>query len=167
MTGEPLRGTWFDDTQRWFAIRAGEDVGPRDFGTPMELTFAPLPCWEQLPVEEQRARVRALVDEIVTENDVPGRSFLGVEKILAQDPHDSPEHTKRSKAPPCHASSKEQWKAYKDFLKELLALYEVVSSRFRRGLATLEEFPAYCYPPRQLFRREGPVLLFDAAAMTA
>lgn len=96
------------------------------------MTFAPLPCWDQLGV-----------------------------KILAQDPHDFPEHTKRSKALPCHASSEAQWKAYKGFLKELVALYETVSSRFRRGLASLEEFPAFCYPPRLPFRRESPASPFQ------
>jgi REP element-mobilizing transposase RayT len=167
MTGEPLCGTWFNETMQWFARREGQDVSPRDFGTPMMVRFAPLPCWADLPIEEQQRRVRELVEEIVRENDIPGRHFLGVQKILEQDPHDFPEKTAKSPAPPCHASSKEQWKAYKDFLRQVVALYETVSSRFRRGLARLEEFPAYCYPPRLPFRHEGPVYRFEPASPVA
>ena len=162
--GIPLRGAWFNWTQQWFAQRAaGEDerVDPRACATPMELTFSPLPCWAHLPIEEQQQRAQALVDEIVSENDVPGRSWLGVEKILSQDPHAFPESTKKSPAPVCHTSSKETWKAYKDFLKRLVSLYESVSSLFRKGAATLDEFPAYCFPPRHRFCRIGLLVLFD------
>ena len=163
MTGEPMRGTWFDQTSEWFARRAGHEVGPRDFATPMEVTFDPLPCWADLPPEERRRRVRELVEDIVRTNAIPGRKFLGVEKILAQDPEDSPARVAKSPMPPCHSSTLERWKQYKDFVRELVSIYESVSARFREGLATIHEFPSFCFPPRMPFQSGGRLLLFATA----
>ena len=167
MTGEPLHGTWFDQTRQWYARRAGEPVGPRDFATPMEVSFNALPCWAVLPAEERQRRARELVEAIVRANAIPGRQFLGVAAILAQDPEDRPAIIEKSPAPPCHASSLERWQRYKDFLRELVSIYESVSARFRRGLAVLEEFPAFCFPPKMPFRSSGRAILFEGVGATA
>jgi REP element-mobilizing transposase RayT len=165
--GEPIQGTWFNQTQEYYARRAGEEPGPRDFATPLEITLSPLPCWAGLTVEERQAAAQALVDQVVRENEVPGRSWLGVDAILAQDPHEMPRETAKSPAPVCHAGTLERWKAYKDFYRELVAAYEAVSSLFRRGRATLVDFPAFCFPPRLPWRSTGRDTVFSFLDATA
>lgn len=167
MTGEPLRGTWFNQTDAYFARRAGDEPGPRDFATAYEITLAPLPCWEELSQEERQNAARVLVEEIVQENDIPGRSWLGVEKILAQDPHGFPNHTDHSPAPICHAATQERWKRYKDFYRELVHVYEGISRLFRKGLAKLEDLPAHCFPPPLPWRSTGPCYLFAVSESPA
>ena len=57
LDGEPLEGYWFDRTQEFAARQRGEEYGRLDFAERETVTLSPLPCWENLPADEQRRRV--------------------------------------------------------------------------------------------------------------
>lgn len=144
--GKSLRGTWINETDRWWARRRGEDTRVSRFEKTYRVAIAPLPCWRSLSVEQQRRKVREMVRR--TEASAP-KKVLGVPAILRKHPHDMPKNTARSKAPVCHASSRERRKAYRDEVMEQTLLYRTVSIRVRRGdLAALHALPAYFFPPR-------------------
>lgn len=45
LAGEPIRGYWFDRTQKYAARNRGEDFGRLKYATAETLELSPLPCW--------------------------------------------------------------------------------------------------------------------------
>ena len=74
------------------------------------------------------------------------REPLGAHRVVAQNICDTPEHSKRSPAPLCHASSLETLLDYKKMWGELVALYRRASERFRAG-DSQAVFPPYFHRP--------------------
>jgi hypothetical protein len=131
VTGEPLRGTWFDRTAEYHAKRRGEDFGKYDYAIPYEIELHPAPCWEHLDEEAYRDKVRRMVADIeadAAEAARDGVHFAGLEVIEQQDPFEVPKKTKHGRAPPCHASTKrtreEYLRGYLDFAQ---AYYEAAA----------------------------------------
>ena len=54
LSGEPLRGIWYDRTKQWAASQRRQQ---QTYPKAVELHFSPLPCWAHLPPEEVRRRV--------------------------------------------------------------------------------------------------------------
>ncbi len=114
LNGSKLVGTWHDRTAEFHARkrakRTGETVDPRNFATVCEIKLAPLPAWRDWTEEARRARVAAicaaLAEESALRRKTSGRSAMGPEKVLRQDPQASPASTKRSPAPLCHATDR-------------------------------------------------------------
>ena len=48
-------------------------------------------------------------------------------------------------------------------VRELVSIYESASARFRQGLASIHEFPSFCFPPRMPFQSAGRLVLFATA----
>jgi putative transposase len=146
----PLEGVWFDRTREGVARRRGQDVGPRDFAEEEILEWDPLPCWAHLSREEYVKRVREAVEQI--ESDTAARiretgiAPLGPAAILAQNPFDRPNRSKKSPAPLFHAFRKsvrqEMWEAYALFV----ATFREAAERLKNGHPH-PAFPEGSFPP--------------------
>jgi hypothetical protein len=154
--GEPLKGYWFDRTQENAARTRREDFERLRYATPETLELDPLPCWQGLTLEQIRVRVSPLVDEIETEaaaarQDLPS---LGVEAVLAQDPHSRPKQSKKSPAPRFHAWSHEaRWALYEAY-GFFVGAFRDAAEKLRSGDLTAR-FPAGSFPPHLPFVRAG------------
>ena len=139
--GTKLFGTWHDRTAEFKARKrakqTGEKVDPRDFETVYEIKLTPLPSWRNWTEDARRARVAAIVEELITEGkarrEESGRAPMGVAKILRQDPHGTPSATKRSPAPICHASDHATRTRYRRALYAFVDAYRAASKRIRDG----------------------------------
>ena len=79
-----------------------------------------------------------------------GRAPLGVAAIRNQHPHDRPEQTKKSPAPPVHAASKAARKMMIAAYRLFVEVYREAAARLRAGDLTVE-FPPSCFPPARPF----------------
>ena len=155
--GQPLIGYWYDRTAAYNAGRNGKQVDRCDFMEQYEVRLTALPIWSELSEEERRQRFREIVRDIEQEtrerHETDGTAPLGVERILAQDPHDRPDHPKRSPAPMCHAVSRRVRGWFKRSYRSFVEAYRRASERFRLGQHTVE-FPVRCFrPPLPYLRR--------------
>jgi hypothetical protein len=76
------------------ARAAGKDVRPGEFATSYDVKLTPLPCVLEMTTDQRQAHYRRVAREIdaaaYAANKEKGRTPLGVERILAQDPHHRP-----------------------------------------------------------------------------
>jgi putative transposase len=150
--GDLLRGTWYDRSAEYRARSAGRDVKPGDFATTFDVKLTPLPCLRDLNEDQRQAHYRRVVQEIdvaaQAANKEKGRTPLGVQAILDQDPHHRPADPDRSPAPLVHAHNREKRDQY-------LAAYKIFVINFRAGVEALkarakqitELFPDWAFPP--------------------
>jgi hypothetical protein len=150
--GDLLRGTWHDRSAEYRARAAGKDVKPGEFATSYDIRLTPLPCVLHLSTDQQQSHYRRVVREIDTSayaaNQEKGHTPMGVEKIVAQDPHHRPEAPDRSPAPLVHAHDDER-------RDEFLAAYRVFVINFRAAVDSLKGlakqitalFPDWAFPP--------------------
>jgi hypothetical protein len=147
---EELKGYWFDRTQEYAARHRREDFHPLKYATPEILTLDPLPCWKDVPAEERRRRVAALVAEIdaqaAARRETMGTSSLGADAILAQDPHHRPRHSKKSPAPFCHAASQDWRQLLRSFYKEFVDDFRRAAERLKKNKPHIR-FPQGSFPP--------------------
>jgi hypothetical protein len=155
--GDLLRGTWHDRSGEYRARTAGKDIRPGDFVTTFDVKLTPLPCVLDMTDDQQQAHYRRVLREIdaaaCAANKEKGRTPLGVEKILAQDPHYRPEAPERSPAPLVHAYDDEK-------RDEFLHAYRVFVINYRAGVESmkakakqiLELFPNWAFPPALPFK---------------
>jgi len=148
--GKPLVGWWYDRTSAYWARREGRELASSDFAQRYEVKLTPLPCWAHLTESERQRRYRVLVDEI--EQDTRDRLKterirpLGVARVLAQDPHSSPESQNRSPAPLCHAVRRRIRSWYHRSYRRFVEAYRRASEQFRAGDLSVE-FPPFCFRP--------------------
>lgn len=154
LTGQPLRGYWFDRTREYAARRRGREYGVYDFADEETLELDPLPCWAHLSPDLYRLRIAQLVTDIENEHRCVDEgldpAILGVEAILRQNPHEKPLHTKTSPRPLFHTATRrvfrELYAAYSWFVG---AYYDAVE-RLRAGCEK-PRFPEGCFPPAMPF----------------
>ena len=150
--GAPRVGTWFDDSAAYRARKRGENPKRYDHAEKYPITLVPLPCWEGFSPKERQARAREVVAEVEKEASAArrasGRRPLGVQAVLAQDPHDHPAQSSRSPAPLSHGNRAErQW--FKNLYWKFVRAFRQASARLREGiLEAIDEFPAGCFLPR-------------------
>ena len=117
LSGEPVRGNWYDRTAEYRAKLRGEAFEPRRYATEETVVLSQLPCWRHLSPEKYRELVAGLVKEIdadaAAERKRTGRQPLGAATILRQHPHTWPDKTKKSPAPRYHAATKEAREAFR------------------------------------------------------
>jgi len=159
--GDVLRGTWFDRSAEYRARAAGKDVKPGEFATIYDVKLTPLPCLLDLTEDQRQAHYRRVVREfdVAAEaaNKEKGRTPMGVQAILDQDPHHRPEALDRSPAPLVHAQDDEKRDEY-------LAAYREFVTNFRAGVASLNArakeiislFPDWAFPPAFPFKAAVP-----------
>ena len=86
-----------------------------------------------------------------------GRTVLGKKRIEAQDPLDSPEHSKHALAPRALAATAEVYRQMCDRYHALLLQYRLAADSLRAGLKA--QFPEGSFPPPSPFiaySRAGP-----------
>ena len=154
ISGEPLRGIWIDRTAFFQAKNRGEDVSLADFTEHLELHLAPLPCFEHLDDRRRRSSVIGLIRQIEEEtaarHRVEGTVPLGVEAVLAADPHSKPESFERSPQPWFHTFSKSSWHEMKEALGFIVAAYQEAAKQLKEGNFAVA-FPENTFPPARPF----------------
>ena len=113
------------------------------------ITITPPPGYEHMPIEEVREHFRALLDARVEEihRERQGRPFMGVAKILAQDPFRPVGDTYPSFARNPRIAGRRRLKAFFERLRELVEwrqLYRAALLRWRAGDRAVE-FPPGSY----------------------
>ncbi|HEX5719607.1 MAG TPA: transposase [Thermoanaerobaculia bacterium] len=150
LSGEPVRGTWFNHTAEYRARLRGEDFEPRRYATEETVVLSQLPCWRHLSPEVYRELIAGLVKEINTdaaaERKLTGREPLGVKAILRAHPHTEPDKTKKSPAPRFHAASKAAREAFRKAYGLFLAAFREAAERLKGG-DRMAKFPNGCFPP--------------------
>lgn len=157
-SGKELRGAWYDRTAECIARHRGEHVAPGQFSTEYRIRLSPLPCWSKMSPAHCRAACAELVAGVETETRTmrieSGKACLGVEHILAQNPHDRPLDPDTSPAPFVHASCPSirqafRWAytAFADAFRD--AACNILSSAF-------SAFPVGCFPPSGPFMEPPP-----------
>ncbi len=168
-----LSGVWLDRTGLYHErVRRGV-IGPRskqlsrserreanrkiditEFETLEELTLEPLPHFADLSAAAYRKMLVSMIEDIEEETgqrlDLEGGRSMGREKILAQDPHAAPRHSKRSPAPACHAHTREQRVAFIVNRWRFVVAYRRAARRLRSGEENVA-LPRGCFPPRGAF----------------
>jgi hypothetical protein len=153
LSGEPLVGTWFNQTAEHEARRRGKNFAKYDYATKYEIKLSPATCWQHLTEQDYRAKVGEIVSDIEAEaNEAArdGKQFAGVEWLEAQDRFEIPKKLQRSAAPLCHASTKASYKSYKaKYLAFVSAFYEAATA-LRDGVLDAV-FPPGSFPPPRPF----------------
>jgi hypothetical protein len=159
--GKSLKGFWFDRSQEYAARNRGEDFGRLKYAEEEELVLSQLPCWADLSAEQYREQVAGLVEEIEAEaradREARGIEPMGVEAILRQDPHNRPNHTKKSPAPAVHAASKAARQAFWEAYSIFLAAFREAAEKLKAGDRTAR-FPLGSFPPALPFVSAYPSL---------
>ena len=143
-------GIWYDRTGEYWAKKRGEAIEAGQFASTETLTLCPLPCWDDLPADEVRARIAEIVAHIVRETrqqlrDTQSRP-LGARRILRQNPQARPQRVARSKAPRFHAAT---WQ----IRRMLEAMYRAFRDAYRDAMESLRQrqltvrFPDHGIPP--------------------
>ena len=156
LSGEPVRGTWFNRTEEHRARLRGEDFEPRRYATEETVVLSQLPCWRHLSPEMYREAVAGLIEEIesdaAAERKRAGRTPLGAAAILRQHPHTCPNRSKKSPAPRFHAATKAAREAFRKAYGLFLAAFREAAERLKAGDRTAR-FPNGCFPPGLPFVR--------------
>ncbi len=145
LSGDPLEGEWVDRSEQYRTGRRGEPSPSRLFLSKHRLELSPIPCWAGLRQVERCRRIREIVRDIEDEHEATGKPVLGREALLAQDPHDRPEHFERRPAPRFHAADRQKRKALEEAYRWFVLEYRQRSKDFRRGLTVT--FPEGCFRP--------------------
>ena len=159
--GDILRGTWFDRSAEYRARAAGKDVKPGELTTTYDIKLTPLPCMLDMTEDQRQTHYRRVVGEIdaaaAAANKEKGRTPMGLEAILDQDPHYRPKAPDRSPAPLVHAHDNEKRDTY-------VTAYRIFVVNFRAGVDSLkakakqitELFPDWAFPPALPFKAAAP-----------
>ncbi len=148
--GEPLTGHWFDRSREYAARNQRQAFDRLRYATEETVIFSPLPCWEHLPPEVYRARIKTLVDSIITEaalaRSATGRPVEGVESILSRDPQTRPSKLSRSPAPLVHAATKAARKAFYQMYAWFVAAFRSAAEKLKQDDREAR-FPIGSFPP--------------------
>ncbi|MEM8994836.1 MAG: hypothetical protein AAGF23_08595, partial [Acidobacteriota bacterium] len=150
---ETLRGIWVDRTRLYAARQRDRNAREADYTEATELELAPLPGLEELPKEERKAELKALIEaiesEIIERHRREGTVPIGVAAVLQTDPHKRPKRFSRSPQPHFHAS-KRVLKAMMEAFRAFAFSYRVAADLLAKGEHGVR-FPENCFPPRLPF----------------
>jgi len=150
LRGEPLRGTWHDQTSDGEARRRSKTVRHHDFRSDEMIALEPLPCWRHLAPEEIRKRVHHLVHEIEEETAERhrrnGTRPPGRKAAQQVHPHDSPDSPKRGPRPAFHSATREVREAMKQAYREFAEFFRAGAQDLRDGIKGVT-FPPGSFPP--------------------
>jgi REP element-mobilizing transposase RayT len=159
LTGKQLRGAWHDRTAEYQARRRGEHVIPGHFAKAFRVHLSPLPCWSDLSPAGYRAACADLVSAVEAdtrrERAESGRMCVGVERILAQNPHERPLDSETSPAPFVHASTPNARKAFRSAYSAFVDAFRAAVACLRRGEKA--DFPLGAFPPGAPFIGSSPL----------
>jgi REP element-mobilizing transposase RayT len=148
-SGHVLRGTWYDRSKQYNARRRGERVAPGQFARQYEIELSPLPCWNDLSQSRYRTACADLVASVEAETRAEridsGTTCVGVERILAEHPHNRPQSSDSSPAPLVHASTPQARQVFQRTYAAFVEAFRTAAACLRRGETA--EFPIGCFPP--------------------
>lgn len=150
LSGEPIRGVWFNRTAEYDARTRGESFDRLRYVTEETFELSPLPCLAHLAAEKYRKWVADLVDEIereaAAERANRGLMPLGITGVLRQDPQYRPSTSKKSPAPLFHAATKAVRRILRAAYSLFAAAFRAAAARWKAGDRTAE-FPIGSFPP--------------------
>lgn len=153
--GTPVWGRWRSRALEWRARRKGVLAEADAFVEREELALTPLPCWQELEPEEQRARARQLIEGIEASarqrQAETGKSPLGRERVCRQDPRTEPNRLKKVPAPLVHAVAPAVRRAMRLAYFRFADAYRRAAARLREGVLDVE-FPEGAFPPPRPMR---------------
>jgi hypothetical protein len=151
---DEMEGEWVDRTALFRGRRLDPTLTEDDCTKIEKIELTPLPCWEHLPKEEYRARVRELIELVAHDtrerHRFEGTRPLGVEKIKRRHPHSRPAHLDRSPAPDYHCASKEARARFREGLREFVTSFREAAEALKAGKLTVK-FPEGSFPPPRQF----------------
>ncbi len=130
---------------------------PGEFTTSYDVKLAPLPCLRDMTDDERQSQYRRVVREIdaaaSAANQDKRRAPLGVDRILAQDPHHRPQSPDRSPASLAHACDDEKrdeyLHAYRNFVINFRASVDAMAAKAR---LIIDLFPDWAFLPALPFK---------------
>jgi len=148
LLGQPIVGTWINRDRETRARKRRRPVDPETFTTRYAVELAPLPPWANLDAGARRARIVALIDDVVREaRSTRAGPPLGVAKLLAVDPHGRPDDPARSPAPLCHASTAPLRAAFRRAYRLFCDAFCAMAATAQDGLAVSSvAFPSGSFP---------------------
>lgn len=154
LSGDPLRGVWYDRSGFAEARRRVGEATLEDHAEEETLVLTPLPCWSDLPDDEIRERLRFLIDSIEAEHRErrkrEGRSVVGTEALRKGNPLQptsvSGDRREATAAPLVHVRSAVRKRKLLDAYREFLVAFAAAAARLRGG-EDRPRFPAGSFPP--------------------
>jgi REP element-mobilizing transposase RayT len=150
LDGTPLTGAWYDRSELCDKKRRKRKIDEEEVAEPETVVLSPLPCWKDLPTEEIRQRVAALVEAIETDaaerRAAEGTRVLGVRRVLRQNPFHRPKNPARSPARQFHTATRAAWLALRE-------AYLIFANEFSEAVALMRQgvknppFPPGSFPP--------------------
>jgi REP element-mobilizing transposase RayT len=144
VTGETLVFQKVDRTAFDRARRRDAQARPEDFLVTHELVVSPLPCWKDLPPEEQR---RLAAEAITKAEDAArakrlaeGKTVMPRHRLMGTRPSERAERPKRGNRPLCHTTIPELFQAYREEWWLFRQDYGAASEKYRAG-AYATRFP--------------------------
>src|SRR4029077_4228085 len=135
LTGEPMKGVWYDRTQEYRARYRGKEREPEEYAEEETLTLVPLPCLRDLTPEQYREKMAEIVARIEEEarkkREETGIEPLGVAAVQTQHPHTRPNRTTKSPAPLFHAWSKRAYRELYEAYGRFVAAFREASEKLR------------------------------------
>jgi REP element-mobilizing transposase RayT len=148
LEGKALRGLWHDRTGEYRARARGKPLRLADFVHRETVELTPLPCWQTVPLEIQRQRMKQLVAAAVEQARVDPQRLR---KILQRvQPTDRPRPARRTPAPRFHCASRAVRRELEQAYSQFLGAYRAAAAALRRGELTAP-FPDGCFPPPRAF----------------
>jgi REP element-mobilizing transposase RayT len=150
LEGEPIRGAWYDRSRLFELNRRVRKPSDEEVAEPEAVALSPLPCWEGLPPEEIRERVRALVEAIerqaVERRETEGKRVVGVKRVRGVHPHYRPRELSRSPRPLFHATTRAAFEALREAYVEFVSQFRAAAKRLKNGIEA-PGFPPGSFPP--------------------
>jgi len=155
LSGEPLKGFWFDRSREYAARRLGRKLDRYSFADEMNVEFQKLPCWRHLSDQEYQNRIASLVDRIVDEVAGDARRTGGAlpsastcrRRICRQHPHSLPGgKTERRDAPAFHVYSRQARQKLRVAYAAFVTAFRVAAELLRNGDRSVR-FPPGSFPP--------------------
>jgi hypothetical protein len=160
LSGEPLRGYWFDRTKESAARCRGEKLHRYSFATEEILTLDKLPCWRHVSDTEYRRRIAELLADIEEEAAALRRqcniqlpsAARCAKTIERQHPHNRPAKPSKSAAPHFHAATKAARRELQEAYAWFVVAFREAAEKLRAGDRNAA-FPEGSFPPGLPFVR--------------
>jgi len=151
--GKPLQ-YWDIDWERYWEAGGpfNKRLSPKQFLVWRTLEITPLPHLAEMPEHQRQTLIRKAVEAVEEETAAKlkreGRTFCPVSRHFETDPRSRPATPRVSgRKPLIHASSKAEYDAYREKLRDVMRMYVPASVAFRSGRFDVEFPPGTFRPP--------------------
>ena len=150
------------------AMRAGE----QPVSQPV-VRLSPLPMWAHLSPEALREKHSEIVAMVIVDSEKTrrGKPPLGVQNVLAINPHDRPSNPKRDPAPLCHGTTQKIRGGFRYLYRQFAIAFRAATGMVTATVPEMiaNKFPYGSYPRPLWFRHpaRGVTLAGELAAAVA